>query len=110
MNNDQLVHQLKEIVAEIPFGHIATVEELTESLELTKDMEDTVTWAVKSIKDDTVPTWRVVRDDGSLVYTDDNDQDTQRQLLQKEKVSFDDTGKVAVHDHFWSACEYVRAQ
>mgnify|MGYP002624829123 FL=1 len=107
---DNLVHSLKEIIAEIPFGHVATVEELTEAMELSKDKEDEVAWALKEISDDTVPTWRVVKDTGELLTPfGEGEWDEQKSMLAKEHVTFEDDTKVNVEEHFWSSSEYVRS-
>lgn len=107
---EQIVHRLKEIIAAIPYGHVATIEELTESLGLTADHEAKVIWALREINDNTVPTWRVVHDDGTLPTTSAaGDWSDQQKLLQSEGVMFVADDKVEVESHFWSACEYVKA-
>jgi alkylated DNA nucleotide flippase Atl1 len=104
-----MIHQLKEIIAEIPYGHVATIEELTESLGLSAEKEGEVTWALREIDDITVPTWRIVRDDGSLlVTTAAGDWEDQKQKLEKEGVEFATEDTVNVKPHFWSACEYIK--
>lgn len=110
-NQDHIAHRLKEIIAEIPYGHIATVEEITEALGLTVDHEAEVTWALREINDNTVPTWRVVYDDGRLLATTAaGDWSDQQKLLQSEGVEFVTDDTVKVDAHFWSACAYVKTR
>ena len=68
-NKDHLVHTLTEIIAEIPYGRVATIEEITQAMELSLDRDGEIAWALKEINDITIPSWRVVRDNGTLIDT-----------------------------------------
>lgn len=106
MDRSQEFHKIKETIAVIPYGHVATVKEMADGLEVS---EDTILWALKEVDDDMIPIHRVVRDDGTLLGDSYSmNEETQKTALQKEAVNFVDTTTVDLENHFWSTCEYVR--
>ena len=107
-NKDTFVHSLKEIIAEIPYGRVATIEELTQALDLPLEREDEVAWALKEVNDITIPSWRVVRDNGTLIdNTEAGELEDQKFLLEKEGISFTEDNRINISEHFWSAIEYL---
>lgn len=106
MDKDHVFHTIRETLAVIPYGKVATVQEMAVGLEIS---EDEILWAVKEITDDMIPVHRLVRDDGTLLGEIQLfDQDTQRKLLEIEGVTFSDADSVNMDQHFWSTCEYVK--
>lgn len=106
MSNEHIFHTIRETLAVIPYGKVATIQEMAVGLEL---HEDEILWAAKEINDNMIPVHRLVRDDGKLLGEIQLfNEDTQRELLEKEGITFSDADTVNLEHHFWSTCEYVK--
>lgn len=102
---ERLLHTLKEVIATIPHGSVATIEELATFIDASEN--DVIAWASKEIDDPTIPIHRVVRDNGELPFTTSlGSWENQKQLLQNEGVTFLTDTIVDAHRHLWRACDY----
>lgn len=106
MDKEHVFHTIRETLAVIPYGKVATVQEMALGLEIG---EDEILWAAKEISDNMIPVHRLVRDDGTLLGEIQLfNEDAQRELLEKEGITFSDADTVNLEHHFWSTCDYVK--
>jgi len=89
------------VVRRIPKGRVATYGQIAELAGLPRQARQ-VGYALAALRDARVPWQRVINARGEISpRSDPGAEQLQRVLLEREGVSVDDRGRIALADHLW---------
>jgi methylated-DNA-protein-cysteine methyltransferase related protein len=98
-----------EIVAEIPYGKVATYGDIAEACGI-RSSARTVGWALNGAKESGLPCHRVVNRFGALTgKMHFGSYDLMEELLKSEGITFDKDGCVMLDKHLWKPLMGVKS-
>lgn len=101
MNHQGNYARIYRIVKRIPKGHVATYGQIAQLAGLGGHARQ-VGYALAALEDDTVPWQRVINTKGEISPRTWGDSHlTQRDLLEREGVTFNDHGRVSLAKYRW---------
>lgn len=98
----RLYESIYAIVRKIPFGKVASYDQIANIIGCTPRM---VGFALASLKRDDVPWHRVIKSKGGISLRDSEWRNIQRQMLEAEGVKFNEKGKINFSEFGWNGTE-----
>lgn len=100
MNSTDFYERVYEITAQIPSGKVTTYGAVASYLGVASGAR-MVGYALNNIGETDIPAHRVVNRNGELTGRIHFPDDTMRERLKQEKVTFVDDYQVDIEKHFW---------
>lgn len=97
---DDYYERVYEVVAEIPTGKVSTYGAIARFLGITSGAQ-MVGYALNNVGDRNIPAHRVVNRKGELTGRAHFPDDTMRERLQQEGLTFLDDYQIDIEAHFW---------
>lgn len=97
---DDYYERVYEVVAEIPTGKVSTYGAIARFLGITSGAR-MVGYALNNVGDRNIPAHRVVNRKGELTGRAHFPDDTMRERLQQEGLTFLDDYQIDIEAHFW---------
>jgi len=97
---DDYYERVYEIVAQIPEGKVSTYGAIARYLGIASGAR-MVGYALNKVAETNIPAHRVVNRNGELTGRVHFPDDTMRERLQQEEVTFVDDYQVDIESHFW---------
>lgn len=97
---DDYYERVYEIVAQIPRGKVSTYGAIARYIGIASGAR-MVGYALNNVRDRNIPAHRVVNQKGELTGRAHFPNDTMRERLEQEGITFVDEYQIDIETHFW---------